>query len=210
MGQLEARLKEFPILLNLFSLAYNTKLRNTIGHNSYRISNNTVESLDGKIKVNQNEFYESLYNLQKLNNFLIYSFSTISVNINQIKDCGILSIGFAFEDKIPVLAIHQLDCFFYIDTVKEWLRIVRFDICGDELKTNLDSKTPLKGIYNDELKIWFSALEKEEFLKVRFQPIEPHTDEKAECIEIDCGVFQVCDDFFENKIKYKINTCNNN
>lgn len=204
---IKARLKEYPTLLRTFALAYNSKLRHTIGHNDYRICKNSLESIDGKIKVKQDEFYESLYNLQKLNNFLIYFFSSTTIDLNQIKDCGILSIAFGFEGKIPVLAIHQLDCFFYIDVVKDWLVSVKFDVCGNELKTKLSSRTPMRGLYTDELDMWFNALKKEEYLKVILQPIDPHTNGYDDNIQIDCGIFKVCDNTFEKKIKYEINTC---
>lgn len=206
----KTRLKEFPRLLTTFSSAYNVKLRNTIGHNNYRIKEESIESIDGSIKVAQDEFFESLYNLQKLNNFLIYYFSSNSINENDLKDCGILSIGFDFDNDKPVLIVHQLECFYQLDNDKSWFKKVEFNMRENLLETVLSYRTPMKGVLNEQLLDWLETLKSQRLLKVIIQSIMPPVSDTANLIQIDCGSFEICDENYETEIEYKINTCHNN
>lgn len=201
---INAKLKKNPLLEKLVSSAYNPKLRNTIGHNNYSINNNTIVSRDGNIIVPKEDLFESLYNLQKLNNFLLYFFSGKSNSNTEFQDCGVLSIGFGSQDEKPVLIIHQLSCFFEIDIQKRWLNNVEFIINDNNLTTKLTNRTPMKGSYNNEIKDWFNSLNEVELLKVIIQPIMPQIDKEADIIEIDCGRFQICDTSHEVEIKYEL------
>ncbi|MCU4173923.1 hypothetical protein [Carboxylicivirga sp. N1Y90] len=203
---IKAKLKKYPILLSLFNSGYNVKLRNTIGHNSYRINGECIESLDSEIKVSKSEFFKSLYDLQKLNNFLIYFYSSNSLIENDFKDNGAISIGFGEDEEECLLYVFQLECFFNIDNEKKWFDNVIFTIENDFIRTTLPTKTPMKGKYDDRMKTWLEKQKKNNKLTVVFESIRPQMNEDDSIIETEYGNFAICGNQIEIKCDYEIKT----
>tara|TARA_R110002051_G_scaffold322023_1_gene411375 strand:+ start:609 stop:1724 length:1116 start_codon:yes stop_codon:yes gene_type:complete len=201
---IKARLKDYPNLLNVFTNAYNIKLRNTIGHNNYKISQNSLTSFDNSIKIEKDEFFKSLYQIQILNNRLLSYFSSKSINNLELIKNGILSIGCGVIDNSAVLAIHQLDYFYKLDLEKNWLQKVEFRINQTKIETNLFTKSLLVGEYNEEYKNWLNLVRKKDKLKVLVQSIKRTDKISSNKIIIDCGVFEVSNEFIEKTIDYKI------
>lgn len=200
---IKAKLRNYPKLLKFFTSAYNPKLRNTIGHNNYKINNDCIESLDSSISIDKSEFIESIYNLQKLNNFLIYYFSTNSVENEKLKDVGVLSVGFATDNENPVLVLHQLECFYHIDSSGKWLTNVEFKLSKDTVETNLSTKSKFTGP-NLNLDTWFDKLKGKDNLTVVIEAIRPPVIERKGLLNLDCGQFETCGVRNEIKLDYKI------
>lgn len=201
---IKAKLKNYPKLLDLFNSGYNVKLRNTIGHNSYRINGEFIESLDSEIRVSKTEFFKSLYDLQKLNNFLIYFYLSNNLEENDFRDYGAISIGFGEDEKDCLLYVFQLECFFNIDNEKKWFDKVIFNIEDDFIRTTLPTKTPMKGKYDERMKTWIEKQKKNNKLTVIFQSIRPQMSEDDNIIEIEHGNFAICDNQIEMKCDYEI------
>lgn len=201
---IKSRLKNYPTLLNVFTNAYNLKLRNTIGHNNYKISQNTLKSFDNSIKIEKDEFFKSLYQIQILNNRLLNYFSSKNINKLELIKNGILSIGCGVIDNSAVLAIHQLDCFYRLDFEKKWLQKVEFRINETKIETNLFTKSKLVGEYNEQYKNWLNLLRNKNKLKVIIQPIKRTDRISSNKIIIDCGEFEVSNEFIDKSINYEI------
>lgn len=201
---IKEKLKSYPKLLNLFSSAYNVKLRNTIGHNNYQINRDLIESLDSEIKVSKPDFFTSLHDLQKLNNFLIFFYSSSRLTENDFKSKGAISIGFEEDEHECLLYVFQLECFFNIDKDKEWFDKVTFSIEGDYIRTTLPTTKQMKGKYDERMELWLKKQKRNNKLTVVFQSIRPQMGEGDQIIEIEHGNFTICDQQIELKCDYEI------
>lgn len=204
IDNLKPKLKSYPLVHKLFESAYNSKVRNTIGHNNYRIDGDKIISLDGSIIVSKDEIFMAIYSIQTLNNYLLYYFSSKSIPTGKLQNEGILGIGLTWEGKLPVLNIYQLYCFYVLGDFQLSDKVI-FNINKKQVKTNFGFHVPMIGPFSKELyKKWFSPLKKENQLKVYLTPIVPR-DEEEGYITLDVGDFIIVGDGKSIDIDYEIN-----
>jgi hypothetical protein len=206
---ISSRLRNYPILKSGFDKAYNSKLRNTIGHNKYKRFDKEIKSLDGKISISISEFSQALYSLQSLNNAMINSLSLYQMEqeSKDLSDCGIIAIGFfEYEDGTPGLSIFQLWCFYNIDLQKQWLSHVKFKILKSELKTQISKNAYQKGSINEVGMRWLKKVNElnSKQIKVAISPIYPRKSATAEIIETEFGQFEVDDDALYKEVTVEI------
>jgi hypothetical protein len=189
----KAGLKGYTPINNMFENAYNVKLRNSIGHNNYRLVENRLESFDGTVSIRSDEFFRSLWSLQALNNFLVYYFSCHALKQQDFSDCGFLSIGFGFHAGQPVVVLHQLECFYHLNKdCHQWIKRILFNLTNEQLSTTINGIVNMKGEVTEDLMKWFDALRKVEQLTLLVRPISPII-KSDETIKLDCGEFRELD-----------------
>lgn len=205
INYLKSKLEKYPLIHKLFDLAYNPKIRNTIGHNNYKINNtkDRVSSIDGKINISKDELFIAIYSMQNLNNYLLNYLSNKSINTNNLGNSGILGIAFGFEDDNPIMEIYQLSCFFKFEEFK-WNEKILFNIRQNEIETSFGAQSKIIGTFPKELKIWLKKLSQLEHLRVYLSPIIPRNEE-TEYISLDVGDFIRLEEYryFDKKFKIK-------
>ncbi|MBC7914214.1 MAG: hypothetical protein H7Y07_08830 [Pyrinomonadaceae bacterium] len=204
IDNLKSKLKSFPLILKLFELGYNSKVRNTIGHNNYRIEGANIVSLDGNITLSKEEVFEAIYSMQNLNNCLLNYFSNKSISTDKLQNAGMLGVAFGLDEMRPVLSIFQLSCFFELGDF-QWPNKIIFSVNKNQLETDFGFQVPMIGSFTKELEqSWFNPLKEIEKLKAYLIPIIPRNDE-SEYITLDVGDFVVIGDGKLFEIEYEIN-----
>ena len=197
------KIKSNSIVSKLFNRAYSPKLRNTIGHNNYKIEHDQIESIDGSITINREELIDSLIAIQSINNYLLNYMSSKSINQNSITNSGVLGIAFGFMDDLPVLQVFQLSSFFCLGN-HNWLKEINFSIKKDKLNTEIGSESTIIGEHSKELNsTWFSKLRTDNLLTVILSSIIPRSTQN-EFIELDVGQFVVENEMIPFDLEYKI------
>jgi hypothetical protein len=210
INHIKEKFQNFPILKHFFSLAYNIELRNTIGHNDYIIKNNSIISLkSNKQIVKKDEFQNSLFCIQTFNNLLINIMTSVTFNYNNLYDKGFLSTTFGIYENQPILILHQLECFYYLDENKDWIKKVNLDIVnGTTLETSVESSSIfLKGKINNSLSIWLKELESNQKLLVSIIPINNIEDssEKNNVFKIGNSKYSLNETYLNKTTEFKIN-----
>lgn len=201
---LKSKLKFYNGLGEIFDLAYNVKLRNTIGHNNYTIEDNKIISLDNELIVDKKEFFESLVNIQSLNNYLLYYFSNASINLSSLEKYGILGIGFGYKENSQILSVFQLSCFYNLNINFSWLNKIKFYIRENKLITYIDSANRFSGDYNELTDNIISNLTKNKNrIMINLIPIEPYHSENN-LISLNYGDFEVVDDGIDLELDYEL------
>lgn len=205
IDNLKSKLRPYTLTHNLFKTAYNSKIRNVIGHNNYKIAEDIIESLeDNTIKLSKDEVYRAIYSIQSLNNNLLYYFSSKNKLNDNLQNEGILGMAFGLEEELPVLSIFQLSCFYSLGDFK-WAQKIIFSIRNNQIVTNFGFQSPIIGLYSKELEQnWFSPLRKRKKLKIYLTPIVPRNEE-ADFITLDVGDFVVVEDGKRVDLEYEIN-----
>lgn len=205
IDNLKSKLRPYPLIHNLFETAYNSKIRNIIGHNNYKIVGDTIVSLDNDtITISKDEVFKAIYSMQSLNNYLLNYFSSKSITNENLQNAGILGMAFALEGDRPVLSVFQLSCFYHLGAFK-WADIIIFNISKNQLETNFGFQTPMIGSYSKELEqIWFKLLREEKELRIYLTPIVPRNEE-VDFIALDVGDFVVTEDGKPIDLEYEIN-----
>ncbi|MCH7410679.1 hypothetical protein MM239_14825 [Belliella sp. DSM 111904] len=205
IDNLKSKLKPYPLTHKIFETAYNSKIRNIIGHNNYKIVGDTIESLeDNTIKLSKVEVFKSIYSIQSLNNYLLNYFSGKSIPNNDLQNAGILGMAFGLEGELPVLNIFQLSCFFHLGDF-QWADKIIFSIRNNELQADFGFQSPMIGPYFEELEqVWFNPLRENKKLRIYLTPIVPR-DEEVDFITLDVGEFIVTEDGKPIDLEYEIN-----
>ncbi|MDN4165736.1 hypothetical protein QWY31_09495 [Cytophagales bacterium LB-30] len=205
IDNLKHKLRPYPLTHKLFEAAYNSKIRNIIGHNNYKIVGDAIESLeDSTIKLSKLEVFKSIYSMQSLNNYLLNYFSNKSILNDDLQNSGILGMAFGLEDEQPVLSIFQLSCFYHLGDF-QWADKIIFSIRNNELETDFGFRPPMIGLFSEELeKKWFNPLRETKKLRIYLTPIVPR-DEEDNFITLDVGEFIVPKDGKPIDLEYEIN-----
>jgi len=205
IDNLKSKLRPYSLTHKLFEDAYNSKIRNIIGHNNYKIDGDAIESLENRtIKLSKVEVFKSIYSIQSLNNYLLNYFSSKSVLNDDLQNAGILGMAFGLEEKRPVLSIFQLSCFYLLGDFK-WAEKIVFNVSNSQLETNFGFQTPMIGPYSKELEqIWFNPLREEKELRIYLTPIVPRNEE-VDFITLDVGDFVVIEDGKPIDLEYEVN-----
>lgn len=199
----KAGLREYTRISNMFENAYNLKLRNSIGHNNYRLVDNGVESLDGAVSICSDEFFKSLWSVQTLNNFLVFYFSSQALKQQDFSACGFLSVGFGFDVGQPVVVLHQLECFYNLNKDgHQWIKSILFTLTNEQLSSTVNGSLTMKGKVSEDLTKWFDCLKNIGKLKAFVKPISPIIT-SDDTIKLDCGEF--CELDVENCIEVGYN-----
>ncbi|MGO1520220.1 MAG: hypothetical protein ACTHZ7_14525 [Sphingobacterium sp.] len=205
IDNLKSKLRPYPLTHKLFETAYNSKIRNIIGHNSYKIVEDAIESLDDStIKLSKDEVFKAIYSIQSLNNNLLNYFSSKSTLNDNLQNEGILGMAFGFEGELPVLSIFQLSCFYHLGDF-QWAEKIIFSIRHNQLETNFGFQSPMIGPYSKELEqIWFNPLRERKKLRIYLTPIVPRNEE-VDFITLDVGDFVITEDVKPIGLEYEIN-----
>jgi len=205
IDKLKSKLRPYRHTHKLFEIAYNSKIRNTIGHNDYKIVGDIIVSLeDEPITVSKDDVFKAIYSMQSLNNYLLNYFSSKSISNENLQNAGILGIAFGLEGKQPVLSIFQLSCFYHLGDF-QWAKKIQFNISNNQLETNFGFQTPMIGAFSKELEqIWFNPLKEEKELRVHLTPIVPRNEE-VDFITLDVGDFVVIEDGKPIDLEYEVN-----
>lgn len=202
---LKSKLTPYPLTHKLFTAAYNSKIRNLIGHNNYKIVGDKIESLeDSTIKLNKLEVFKSIYSMQSLNNYLLNHFSSKNILNDDLQNAGILGMAFGLEGELPVLNIFQLSCFFHLGDF-QWANKIIFSIRNNELEADFGFQSPMIGPFFEELEqIWFNPSRENKKLRIYLTPIVPR-DEEVDFITLDVGEFVITEDGKPIELEYEIN-----
>ena len=205
IDNLKAKLRPYSLTHKLFENAYDSKIRNVIGHNNYKIAKDIIESLDDSaVKLSKDEVYRAIYSIQSLNNNLLYYFSSKSILNDNLENEGILGMAFGLEEELPVLSIFQLGCFYSLGDFK-WAQKITFSIHNNQIETNFGFQSPIIGSYSKELEeIWFKPLRERKKLRIYLTPIVPRNEE-VDFITLDVGDFVVVEDGKLIDLEYEIN-----
>lgn len=201
---LKSKLKAYPAVEKLFDSAYSSKVRNTIGHNNYKIEGEKIISLDGSIIVDKADVFSAIQSMQNINNYLLNYLSNKEIKTNGFSNAGVLGIAFGLDEEQPVLCVHQLSCFYNFAEFR-WADKIRFKVNGIQLETSFGSQNPMVGQIPTELNDnWFPSLQGKDLLRVYLLPIEPRNGEEN-FITLDVGEFVVIDEGKEFDIKFEVN-----
>lgn len=205
IDNLKSKLRPYPFTHKLFETAYNSKIRNTIGHNNYKIVGDTIVSIeDETITVSKTDVFKAIYTMQSLNNYLLNYFSSKSISNENLQNAGILGMAFGLEGQRPVLSIFQLSCFYHLGDF-QWANKIQFNISNNQSETNFGFQTPMIGPFSKGLEqMWFNPLREEKKLRVYLTPIIPRNDE-IDFITLDVGDFVVTEDGKPIDLEYEIN-----
>jgi hypothetical protein len=206
---IKSGLQKHPALQNAFSIAYNVKLRNTIGHNDYEIDNEFIKSIQTNEKVSKEKFQYGLHYLQLFNNLTLYYFTSYNNDIDSLKGYGVLSVGFAIYKEVPVLSLYQLECFYRIQPKEKWLKKVKFETKNNiSFSTKFSSKISFSGEMDSKMKDWINALRKFKTIKTVIVPIvnlgENYSGEKI--LKTDCGDFTLLEEYEMLELKFSLTT----
>ena len=203
-----SRISDFPFLSDAFSKSFNSKLRNTIGHNSYIRKDEKICSRDGQIEVSRKELIQALYNFQEMDNALINTLSSESLmdSHDNLSGCGLLAIGFSKSESKNVLVAFQLWCFFDLYEEQRWLDNVTFKLSSDSVETNLGSHLNQKGENSAILEVWFKEPHEQNSSEVEIItiPVTPLYEPSEEVLNLDSGKFKELPFEKTKFVKYQI------
>lgn len=204
IDNLKSKLRSYPLTHKLFETAYNSKIRNVIGHNNYKIVGDIIVSLDDDtVTLSKEEVFKAIYSMESLNNYLLNYFSSKSILNENLQNEGILGMAFGLEENRSVLSIFQLSCFYLLGDFK-WAEKIVFNISKSQLETNFGFQTPMIGPYSKELEqIWFSPLREEKEITIYLTPIAPRNEE-VDFITLDVGDFVVLENRKLINLEYEI------
>ena len=170
-------LDSFPNLKKTISKAYNPNLRNIIGHNDYKIKDNSLFTIDDELIITNHDFIEAFYSMQELHNALIWTISNIEINKNveEYSDCGVLAIGYYYNKEIDIPEIHlfQLWCFSQCDPEKKWLKKAQIYKDKKNITTKLTDICVFSGEITSEIDKWFKRAELCKKVQIHLIPIVP-------------------------------------
>lgn len=205
INTLKQKLRPYPLVSNLFENAYNSKIRNIIGHNNYRIDEGRIiSSDDDELVVDKIELFNAIYSMQSLNNYLLNYLSNRNIANEHLKNAGILGIEFGLEEERPVLSIFQLSCFYNLGEFQLSNKVI-FNINNRQLETTFSTNPSVFGVFSKELEYyWFNRLKKESQLRLYTVPIIPR-DEELDFITLDVGDFVIIDNGKSKDLDYEVN-----
>ncbi|MCX5781807.1 MAG: hypothetical protein NT145_03755 [Elusimicrobia bacterium] len=153
--------KSFPEIKKIIEKAYNKDLRNTIGHNEYRLKNECVYSMDGKITISKDKFMESLFVLQEIQNAVLWLIFTYfdEDDLNETKKCGIVSIGYSPNGMSPKIYLFQLWPFFEISDAS-WIEEVSINVEKERMETKIWDGSIFTGEYDKDMREWVETATK--------------------------------------------------
>ncbi|RBA28163.1 hypothetical protein [Flavobacterium tibetense] len=203
INNIKSKLENYQLIYNLFETAFNSKIRNTIGHNNYKIINDKIVSLDGKISASNQEVFKSIYSLQTLNNFLLNYFSSKSICNKNLNNSGILGVAFDYDEDLPVLLVCQLSCFYDFGKF-DWADKIFFTINNNQLETNIGFQSSMIGTFSKDLEnSWFKLLSNNKKLKIYMLSIVPRNNE-PEFINLDVGEFVIVEEREPIELEFEI------
>lgn len=202
---LRDNMSAFPHIKQAVETAYNTKLRNLIGHNKYRLSKDAITSLDGKVFLNQKDFMAALFALQEYQNAFIWAGTTnfSMEELEKVKDSGFAAIAYEIGEGGTILQIHlfQLWCFYNIDPAKNWLNSVSFKAEQGKLRARFSDTVYFDGDSNDISAMAYADINRKEFISVRVISVMPFTGDETREIKLKWGKFQTTDDICEKRVR---------
>ena len=184
-------LSAFPVIREYFSCAYKAALRNSIGHNNYRIKNGNFYDLDGSIEITKSEFQEILFKIQEIQMAIFNTMNLHSIDKNKIRDCGLLTIGYQ-SDYLgqPILNLFELWSFSDISRDYSWIRKIEVRANSGNIKLKINGRVEFKTLWDKELNLWFERVKDLKSITVRVVTIEPFTSENEKSMLIKNHKYQ--------------------
>jgi hypothetical protein len=194
----------YPTLKKTIDVAYNSKLRNMIGHNKYTLSSNELLSFDGSLRFSRSDFFDILYHLQEYQHSYMWAVKRFQLagELDKVKDCGVISIGHGFSDKneLTGIVLFQLWCFYSIDLTKDWVQSVSFRKTAGELVTRFSDRVFFEGEYESIPLAAHRNLSTAESIPIKIVSIIPYAGDVARKVQLKWGDFQITDDSFDKSI----------
>lgn len=174
----------YPAIKRILVDAYNSNLRNIIGHNEYKIVDREIKSLDGKITVSEKQFFSAYIALQEIQNAVLWLFVHEREPNLKFASYGIPSIGFdtnTLNGEWPNLIVYQIDTFRQLDFQASWLRQVEFSIEEGTLTTFLQSPDIHQGKIIEDLETFLHRVNRTQKIRVKLVPVMPcvHKDDHS-------------------------------
>jgi hypothetical protein len=202
-------LQSFPKLAEAISKAYLPKLRNSFGHNDYKIIEGNLYSLNNELIASNKEFIEAFYNIQEVQNTVLWAISYYNCieNLENILDCGVLSIGYHHdkEQQVPEIQLCQLWCFFQYDTSRDWLNKVVVSKSRNTIKTEFTENYSISGDIIPVIGSWLEKAKQYCEVQVTIIPIIPFVGLDSITVAINGELYQMYGDPCITKIPIEIN-----
>lgn len=172
--------KNYPTIKKFVKQGYIPKLRNSIGHNSYKLKENKLISQKMNISFSREEIGKSLFAIQEIQNS-IANYLAICTTNKEFKE-GTGSIGCIYalnEEEKPILLINVLWCFFDKDIFSKLIDNIDIQIEGNILHTYVNELVNFKGEKPTKFtKNIFSIIESEG-IEISFLSLKPNFDEDS-------------------------------
>lgn len=194
----------FPgtLLHDKLLFAYDVKLRNMCGHNSYEIVENgqLIKSLKGIYEIGYDNLLRKMNILIHINNAL-YWIILRHVYYSRLKDFadrGVVAFGFA-NGNLNTVFLFQLVMFEEHDYSKEWLDKIEFELKKNRVYVYVSkNQYPVIIPYSREFSKWYKVIKGRECPAVIF-PIIPPLGISGRFIEMDGFKYEILGDI---KIKF--------
>lgn len=194
----------YPNLKKAIDVGYAPKLRNMIGHNKYKIESKELTSLDGSLRFREAEFFDILYHLQEYQHAYIWAVKKfqLSKELDKIKDCGGISIGYEFstDNNLAGIILFQLWCFYRIDPAKNWVESVSFTKSANKLITRFSDRVFFEGEYDSIPVAAHSYLIAAKSIPIKIVSVIPYAGDDTRKVDLKWGAFQVTGDEFNKDI----------
>lgn len=172
----------YPKVKEMLTTAYDSKLRNIIGHNTYIISDDNISSLEENYNISMTQFWQKYIKLQEVQNAILWLLSKPQNTNHELSKYGVASIGFdldGIDSDFPSMYIFQINPFRHIDINAKWLEMIQFSIENRTLITTLSNVDKHCGYITDKLNLLLIKIREVGQIRVNIIPIMP-------CIHEDC------------------------
>jgi len=182
--------------------AYDVKLRNMCGHNSYEVVGNgqIIRSLKERYEISYDNLLRKMNILIHLNNAL-YWIILRYVYYSRLKDFadrGVVAFGFA-NGNLNTVFLFQLVIFEEYDYSKKWLDKISFELKENRVYVYVsENKYPVIIPYSRKFSKWYKIIKGRECPAVIF-PIMPPLGVSNRLIEMDGFKYEILGDI---KIKF--------
>lgn len=168
----------------LLSSALDPELRNVIGHNDYRIEDQSDEYFlislrDGRSWTGEEVFWKVLSAGQfadSVHTVLAYEREISSNDVGEFAGVGIVAVSYILTEEQPIVVLFQLWCFHRLDDRGEWLdatsMVIESDLDGEEEVVRFNDVAWSKGSRVSTTEIG-SALAAAGWVKVIRVPVVP-------------------------------------
>jgi hypothetical protein len=176
-----AQSTSYPHLHRMLRTAYLPKLRHCLAHNDYKIIEQTIQSLDGTVKVTKQEFIESLFSLQQVQNAVLWIAANLGERPAALATHGIISVGFDMMLGVPLLRAYQLAPFHELQPKANWAARILFRVRDGQVHTQVGQAWEQEGELNSHLASWLRSVHDSRNLASIITPIMPciHVDDHA-------------------------------
>lgn len=198
-------MKEYEEICENVRNGYVPKVRNSIGHNNYKFSEDNICDLDGNFIASKEELLSSLYSLQEIHNSILNVFSAIISKRSFADGAGCVGCTYITNHKRVTLRLYVLWCFYEEVNYRKICQDIFINIDSKELSTQI-GKVKIIGRTSDKLTF---VLSNTEIFNVEVISIRPlmslDVEEDVQVFEMNDIDYEVVEGFNEDiKLKKKL------